>query len=88
MDEIDLAQQYDEYYRQAALRNHYRRRNNPLRRDPDPTPFAGAAGAPGSGNGICHACGAEIEPARLAAVPGAVRCIGCQTRHERRALHA
>jgi DnaK suppressor protein len=35
--------------------------------------------------GICIDCGKEIEPARLAAVPEAVRCIDDQQRYE--ALH-
>jgi DnaK suppressor protein len=35
--------------------------------------------------GICIDCGKEIEPARLAAVPEAVRCIDDQRRYE--ALH-
>jgi RNA polymerase-binding transcription factor DksA len=32
--------------------------------------------------GICTACGRQIEPQRLAAVPEAVRCIDCQRRFE------
>ena len=32
----------------------------------------------------CSDCGEEIEPARLTALPYAVRCIGCQQKKERR----
>lgn len=27
--------------------------------------------------GVCESCGADIPPARLAARPGAARCVGC-----------
>ena len=33
--------------------------------------------------GLCEDCAAEIPYARLSANPTAVRCISCQTRHER-----
>lgn len=33
--------------------------------------------------GMCADCGDEIAYQRLEAFPTAVRCIGCQTRHER-----
>lgn len=32
--------------------------------------------------GICQACGHKIPPARLEAMPEAVRCVGCQRRFE------
>lgn len=32
----------------------------------------------------CIDCGMEIQPARLAAVPGASRCVMCQVDHDRR----
>ena len=32
--------------------------------------------------GVCPDCGADIEPARLAAYPAALRCVTCQERHE------
>lgn len=32
----------------------------------------------------CVDCGMEIQPARLAAVPGASRCVMCQVDHDRR----
>ncbi|PND29642.1 molecular chaperone DnaK [Achromobacter pulmonis] len=45
--------------------------------------------APGSVDGNCLDCGDVIEPARLAVLPGAVRCVGCQVAHEKRqAQHA
>ncbi len=31
-----------------------------------------------AGRVVCLACGDPIPPARLAAVPGACRCVGCQ----------
>jgi RNA polymerase-binding transcription factor DksA len=34
--------------------------------------------------GTCRDCGQEIPPARLEAVPEAVRCVGCQRRFEGR----
>jgi RNA polymerase-binding transcription factor DksA len=33
--------------------------------------------------GVCADCGAEIEFERLRAAPGALRCVACQTRHEK-----
>jgi RNA polymerase-binding transcription factor DksA len=33
--------------------------------------------------GICADCGADIPFARLEAEPSALRCIGCQQRHEK-----
>ena len=35
------------------------------------------------GYGLCVDCGTDIEFKRLKAAPGALRCIGCQTRHEK-----
>lgn len=74
MDEIDLAQQNDEFYRQQALRNHFRRagqgRNGDTLRGnngdtlPQSVPIKS-----------CLDCGDEIGAARLMAVPAAVRCI-------------
>ncbi len=37
--------------------------------------------------GCCIDCGADIEPARLAAYPAAMRCIDCQSLHERTYAH-
>lgn len=36
--------------------------------------------------GSCETCGAPIADRRLAAVPWALRCLDCQTRHEELAL--
>ena len=33
--------------------------------------------------GLCEDCEAEIPYARLSANPAAIRCVSCQTRHER-----
>lgn len=35
------------------------------------------------GYGVCADCGADIEFERLKAAPGALRCVVCQTRHEK-----
>nr|WP_246152244.1 TraR/DksA C4-type zinc finger protein [Roseospira navarrensis] len=36
------------------------------------------------GADACQVCGEEIDAARRAACPGAVRCADCQNDHERR----
>lgn len=38
----------------------------------------------GEGAEDCIDCGEEIEAARRAAMPSAVRCVGCQGKYERR----
>lgn len=43
------------------------------------------AAVTGMGSPICIDCGDEIEPARRAAAPWAVRCVSCQQDFERRA---
>jgi DnaK suppressor protein len=83
MDEIDVAQQNDELFRRAALRAHFAGRQNAL------MTRTGKAGPSSDGRGalpyhtLCADCGEEIEPARLKALPFAVRCIGCQAKKER-----
>lgn len=42
------------------------------------------AGLAGPGEVDCIDCGHPIPPARRAALPSAQRCIGCQTKSERR----
>lgn len=37
--------------------------------------------------GICEFCRAQIDPARLDAMPHATRCVKCQQRSERRSQH-
>ncbi|NPU84388.1 MAG: hypothetical protein HPY65_07850 [Syntrophaceae bacterium] len=98
MDDIDQAQQNDEFFRRQALDAYFRRR-------PNTTPFHGthseagnsgphpeSRGGPEPGAGtdgrICIDCEGEIEPERLKAVPEAVRCIDCQTKLEWRIRHA
>lgn len=65
---MDRAQHNDEYFRQQAIQAHF-------------------AGSAKSGTkpetGECVDCGEPIEPARLAAMPKALRCVDCQSRHER-----
>ncbi len=67
-DLIDLAQQRDEEYREAALA----RARDRCR------PRAGSS-APRD----CVRCGEPIPPERLAAVAGVETCIDCQQHHER-----
>lgn len=46
--------------------------------------LASAAALAGAGDHrACIDCEEEIDPARLGANPRAMRCIDCQTRHER-----
>lgn len=71
MDEIDLAQENDEFYRQQALREHYRRAN------------IGDALPQDAANILCLDCGEEIGAARMKANPAAVRCVDCQEKIER-----
>ncbi|WP_034157911.1 TraR/DksA C4-type zinc finger protein [Sphingomonas sp. ERG5] len=42
------------------------------------------AGLAAHGRGECLSCGEEIEAARRAALPSAVRCVRCQDLFERR----
>jgi len=84
MDEIDVAQQNDELFRQSALRAHYAGRQNTLM-----TAKSGKAGPSSGGRGTlprhknCCDCGEKIETARLKALPNAARCVECQTKYER-----
>ncbi len=81
MDDVDLAQQHEELFREQALGAHSRRQH---------TSFADVAGAagPASGRGPavaearCKDCGSAIHPKRLAIFPEATRCVGCQSRYE------
>lgn len=43
-----------------------------------------ALAASAGGNGECEDCGAAIDPGRLLAIPGALRCAPCQCVHDRR----
>jgi len=85
MDEIDVAQQNDELFRQSALKAHYAGRHNTVM-----TAKSGKVGPSSDGRGTlpCHTkccdCGEKIETARLKAMPNAIRCIGCQEKKERR----
>ncbi|SEM78989.1 phage/conjugal plasmid C-4 type zinc finger protein, TraR family [Syntrophus gentianae] len=74
-DEIDQAQHHDELFREQALSSHYNRvrKKAGLHRS-----LAG-----GTGCSECIDCGEPIEPARLAVMPNAIRCLDCQSRHER-----
>lgn len=85
MDEIDVAQQNDELFRQSALRAHYAGRQNTVMsaKSSAAGPASGKSGTPPHHKPCCD-CGDEIETARLEALPNAVRCIGCQEKKERR----
>jgi len=83
MDEIDVAQQNDELFRQSALRAHFAGRQDAfLTSTSHPAPGLKGAG-PGHIKACCD-CGEKIEKARLKAMPNAIRCIGCQNKKERR----
>lgn len=83
MDEIDLAQQNDELFRQQALMAHFRSRSADL----GSMLACGEAKSVGRlrpTRGMCCDCGDDIGAARLGANPDAVRCLECQTKKERR----
>ena len=69
MDEADYAQQNDEFFRQQALRIHFRRSK--------------VVEVDVSGPRRCFDCGEEIGEARMKANPAAVRCVSCQEKKER-----
>ena len=71
-DQIDHAQQLDELMREEALRNHGRQRRVVLG-------DADRVVAPSA----CIDCGDDIAAERMAALPEAVRCVGCQALWER-----
>lgn len=70
-DFCDDSQQAEAYVRQEALAAVLCR---PCGRGPDMS----------DGTARCRACGEEIPPARLAKVPGAECCVGCQGEREGR----
>ncbi len=79
MDVFDMAQEFDEQFRLAALSSHFAK-----------TRFqAKKSGLHPSGAGpdpkrLCRDCREEIEATRLAAVPETVRCVDCQSKKEKR----
>lgn len=74
MDDIDLAQQQDEFYRRIALDRWHRQRIRPP---------GGTAG----GRRKCADCGKTIGQKRLRANPRAMYCIFCQEKKERGERH-
>ena len=52
-----------------------------LRKEGEETPLA-VARRNGTADSKCRECEEEISPTRLKALPGAVRCIDCETRRE------
>jgi len=95
VDDIDKAQQHDRMYQDIALQEHYRKRQDYVERGHGCIMSPGECRSPGlhpkgAGPGQtrpCRDCGEEIEPARLQAMPGAIRCIECQKIQERRKRH-
>jgi len=85
MDEIDQAQANDEFFRESAISEHFRKRKDqPLEKAEGPAANGRTTDGAGGREGICIGCGEEIEPARLAAQPNACRCVACQGKFERR----
>jgi len=76
MDEADYGNQYAEFFRQQALRIHFRRSRIPA--------LLGTDFKSVPNNAPCLDCGEEIGEARMKANPAAVRCMGCQTKKERK----
>lgn len=66
-DVIDRAQARDEFFRDLALEEHYRR---------------GIRNAMAIAATHCAGCGAEIPEGRRLAVPGCTHCVRCQQQHE------
>jgi hypothetical protein len=84
MDEIDAANTMAETYRQQALKGYFGR-NSAQSGGVQQYPGAPATETrASSGPVLCIDCGEEIEPARLKALPAAVRCTACQEKQERR----
>ena len=68
-DDMDRVQGINEQHQADALDAHFRRR----------TTLPAAVFQPTD----CEDCGEQIPEARLAAVPGCIRCVICQTAFER-----
>lgn len=75
-DEIDRAQAYDEFFLGLALRS-----RNGARGVRSEENLSTSNLGPRSSN-LCEDCGEVIPEARRRAVPGATRCIACQTEFE------
>jgi DnaK suppressor protein len=71
VDVFDRAQENDQLFRELALREH----------------FAGRVKDQEERVMDCIDCGDEIAPARLKALPNAVRCLDCQEIKERKERH-
>ena len=67
-DVFDMAQDNDHFFRIAAISSQLARAR--VARQHAPTV-------------ICVDCGGEIDEARRRVAPNAIRCIKCQTKHER-----
>lgn len=81
MDVFDRAQEADELFQQAALKDHFSRQGK-LEESPEDAPSTHRGEGLSSGQRLCIACGKKISAARLEANPKAVRCVGCQTKKE------
>lgn len=74
MDDVDAAQEREEFFRETALTKVLKRRSE---EDDAPLIIDGVR--------CCLDCEGPIPRKRLKAHPAAVRCIGCQTKKERSA---
>lgn len=73
MDEIDAAQERDEFFRETAITQALKKRPT---EDDDPLIINGVR--------CCLDCEEPIPVARLKAHPGAKRCTSCQSKKERK----
>jgi len=86
VDVIDLANEHAEFFRQMALKRHFCRSGkyqaSEVLQYPGETPSITLRGGSHPGSHDCIDCGGKIDPARLQALPDAVRCIDCQAKKE------
>ena len=87
MDEIDVAQTNDEFFRQVALRAHFAGSRKIFLAVTGPMAGPLPDGGMTLPHKLCCDCDDELNPARLEASPGTMRCVVCQTKTERRAQH-
>ncbi|EAW4761145.1 TraR/DksA family transcriptional regulator [Salmonella enterica] len=69
MDDIDRASELEAQFTERSLAEHQHRVHHPV---------------PVTAVRECEDCGYVIPPERLAAIPGAVCCVDCQTLREAR----
>lgn len=76
MDSVDIAEQHEQMARDIAIRE-------TLGKLIPNEPQVVVVGDDGAPLIVCYDCLAPIPPARLAAHPHAIRCVGCQEKLER-----